>query len=141
MKIDYVPNLASVTHELVLEVAATNPKLFIKEGEINLSPILFFLGFYIDNNDYLKGIRIVKDIMVRDSKVPSKVYLTTVYTGKVRRVVTGVCEGRLVYDKEKFHPLKALYEKHEVLQPVNLDVSKVMFDIVDIGSVLYYNKD
>lgn len=137
-------NVCSVTKELVLHTANLYKDILIQDGVVNLHATLFALGFYIDKEDYLKGIRVVENVYVRCLDYPSKVYKTTVYNGNIRKAVSSVKNGRIFYDKENYHQLKPFYEKYEILQPFDVRPfvdEKALKDILKIGHWFYYNKE
>lgn len=143
-EITHIPNLASVTKEMVAETAKSNPELFVKDGEIDLYTVLYALGFYIDKNDYQKGIRTTEDVIVRNHLQPEFTYITTVYAGKCRRAVKFVRDGKIVYDKNKWHSNKELFEQREVLAPDNIYEyipKHTMANVLEIGDINFYNKD
>lgn len=139
----HIPNLASCTYEMVHATAWANPDLFIKDGEISLYRTLFHLGFYIDNKDYLKGIRTTHDVLVRCHLQPDLVYTTTIFAGRCRRAVKFVKNGKPVYHKNVWHHRKTWYERNEVLQPDNIFEyipRENMTNILEIGDIGFYNK-
>jgi hypothetical protein len=139
----YKPNLAAVTHEMVLETAKKAPELFMKKGVVDIYTVLFFLGLRINQKDYQKGIRTSTGVYVRNHLLPHLLYKTTVYSGKVRNAVECVIDGKIYYNKDEMHELKPLYDKYKVLQPKNIYdyiAKEDMVDVLSIGSVLDYNK-
>ena len=142
---DNIPNLASCTKEFIEAVANIYPEYLIdKDGNVDICATLYLCGFHITNKDYLRGIRITEDAVVRSWKYPYMTYKTTVYSGKCRKAVKGVdSEGKVLYDMNKWHCMKPFYEKCEILQPTNLeayiDVSTLR-NILEIGDMVSYNK-
>lgn len=135
-------NLCSVTEEKVIETAKSNKELFYFEGGINIPRVLFSLGFKIDFSDYGKGYRVTGDVYVRNTKKPHLVYKTKIYSGKVRKKVKSVVDGKINYGKD-FHEMLKLYQKTEILQPDNIYdyiPEEDMENILSIGSVVNYNK-
>lgn len=137
----------SVTKELVHEIAHMFPTEFIKgDGEINLLRVLWSLGFKITSRDeyYLRGVLEVKDVIVRNNKLPSQVYKTDLYNGSIRRKDEGVDKnGKVIYSKKEWHTLKDLYDKMEVLQPSDLFKyfsEDDMMNILNIGERGIYTK-
>ena len=132
-----VDNLCAVTKELLYDTANAYPDILLGDGgEVKIQATLFTLGFYIDREDYLKGVRIVDNVYIRHPEDACHVYKTTLYTGNIRNAVLGVEEGKIVYDRSQYHHLQPLYNEFEVLQSfdINKHVSKEDLEyILDVG--------
>lgn len=136
--------LCAVTKELIEEVATTYPDLFITNGVTDIHKVLYCLGFKLDEKDYLKGVRTVEDVIIRCMDKPYMTYTTDLYTGRLRKAVDSVdSKGNITYHKTRFHNMKYLYDRYEVLQPVHLekyiDMSNLV-NVLEIGSYNYYMK-
>lgn len=134
----------SVSQELVDMVAGEFPRFKNPQGEIDITNLLFSIGFKIDITMKNRGYYQNFDVFIRDSKLPSKLYKSKcVYNGEVRNTVLRVnTRGEIIYTRNK-HPLAYLYEQTEVLQPNDLRSiipDEEFQDIIDIGDPTVYDR-
>jgi hypothetical protein len=125
----------AVSKEFLDFVAGLNPVKLKHNGKTKIPETLFLCGFKIDS-----GYTIYKDVLIRNPSMPSKVYSTTVYNGRVRDMVDEVdLRGKITYQKGNPHYMKKLYVENEVLTLHNLD-PEFMESISNIGNINWYNE-
>lgn len=121
-------------------IADQSPEYFKdKDGITDIPRVLFFLGFNINQGRPWEHIQTYKGVMIRNPRMPSQVYETTVYNGRVRNEVDAVVDGVIKFKKNTPHYLQRAYIKNEVLT-VSILPEAVLVDIGSIGSKLLYDE-
>lgn len=137
----------SVSKEFVEFIANQSPDtLKDKKGNVILPAVLFFLGFRIDfdriNDPYQLDYYTEEEKRIRCANKPYMTYVTTIYNGYVRKQLNSMkmVDGKKVpvYDKFKWHCMKGLYEKVEVVTVDTIPV-ELTEDINNIGQIEPYN--
>lgn len=127
----------AVTKELVIQVANLYPDTFIKEGNIDIYDVLYFLGFDVKHSMRKKDINIRRDVVVRHPNRRYETYVTDVYEGTIRKEISRV-SGGVVHYSNKPHHLQTMYMQHGLLHAVGLDnIVKEFTPVQEVGDPNY----
>ena len=125
----------SVTEHKVIEVAESNPELFMPEGEVCVPRVLFYLGLDVRSSMYDNNYSVEDDFLIRSTKFPTKAYKTRVYSGDVRKATKIDENGNPVPDKDKIHPMSQVYLAVNVLQADNIERFVSEKDMIDVSTI------
>ncbi len=104
----------SVTQGFIEYAASLYPNKLIKDGKVLIPETLFLLGFHVDTRDKPTNFMSFDNVLVRSKKFPSEVFNTKVYSGRIRKEIKSVIDGKVSYS-DKPHFIAKYFLDNEVL--------------------------